>query len=610
LKIERELLQTFVDLGVVHPSTPSTLQVKLNKPFIPEGTVDLAEAPTGGFAPAAGTFPQQMGGGIEVIIQITVTPPAVAPGSSWNGMMRLIFTQSGGGVSDEMELNLTASTEVPSLELRDVPDFGKTAVGESIAGKISVRNPNVVTPVHLTGLTGLGGDFSLDPSFPGFPITITPGNSLGIPVLFAPSANGPSSVDISITNSIGAPINAQIRGEGMPGEVMLLSYLWHPIDGSGQTDWIEIDIPKEATSIQFVGVDLTGGLVDVTILEGPDGHVYTDNFSGPWIWWLGYPSGYDGWLSCQLPNSDTDDTKLDWRGGTYRFRMMTSNPGAGGMFVGVIYEQRWAGYTSKGTVPVNVYIADGIPLSVADAPTDTRMQTVLGTCDAILGQVGMRLGDITYHKLTWLPWDTIGSVALYEDLVSNAYWNSTPAPQFNKLHLYFIRDLNGVFLDAVGVASASPGIKYLDGWPYSGVVMEYEGASAFSVGSTTAHEIGHFLGLMHTVEENGIFFDIIEDTLECPAYGTNAICTEEGANYLMHWADLGPEGTLLTQGQRRVMLRQVHVQPGLPPEPWVGGTLTGLAGIDIPVQFAEANLGLPMRKCANCMGIHPPKRQR
>ncbi|MHC4222919.1 MAG: hypothetical protein ACYSUN_02925, partial [Planctomycetota bacterium] len=307
-----------------------------------------------------------------------------------------------------------------------------------------------------------------------------------------------------------------------------------------------------------------------------------------------------------------EETKLDWRGGAYRFKLMTWSATATGMNIWISYQQRWAGYTSKGTLPVNVYIADGIPLTATDARTDTRMQSVLGTFDAILGQVGMRLGSITYHKLTWAPWDNIASVGLYENMIEFGPWFSTPSPAFGKLHLYFIKNLSGEFGDAIGVSSASPGLKWdqYQLFPYSGVVVEYEGSSAFTVGSTAAHEAGHFLGLMHTVEENGIFFDIIEDTLECPAYGTNAICTEEGANYLLHWADLGPEGTLLTPGQRRVMLRQMHVTPGLPDPPWIGGTITGLAGIDIPVQFAEANVGLPMRRCANCMGLHPLKRQR
>jgi hypothetical protein len=614
IKVERELLQAFVDCGVVSAFALTTVAVKLNKPFIPEGTVDLAEVPTGSFAPVAGTFPQHMGGGIEVVIQIAVTPPALPAGSSWNGTMRLTFTQASGGVSDEMELNLTASSEVPTLKLKDVPEFGKAAIGETISGKLSIENPNAVTPVELTGLTGLSGDYSLGPSFPGFPITISPGSTLGISVHFTPSSVGLSNVDISITNSLGVPINARIRGEGMQGEVVLLDWYFPPLDAAGESDWIEIDVPPEAISIAFVASDLAGGLIDITQMEGPSGQVYTDDFSGPWIWWRGIPNGYVGWLSCQLPNSDSEDTKLDWRGGTYRFKVMCWTPLNPRVGVHVTIEQRWAGYASKGTLPVNVYIADGIPLTAADAPADSRMHSVLGTCDALLGQIGMRLGNITYHKLGWPGWDTIDLV-LFEDLVNWGPYATDPSdpdfpPTLGKLHLYFVKDFSGALTGILGAASAIPGFKVdQQPAPYTGVVMAYEGWSAFTVGSTVAHEAGHFLGLLHPVEKDGLRFDIIEDTLECPAYGTNAICTEEGANYLMHWMDLGPEGRFLTPGQRRVMLRQVHVEPGLPDPPWIGGTITGLAGIDIPVQFAEAAVGLPMRRCANCKGLLPLQRR-
>jgi hypothetical protein len=183
---------------------------------------------------------------------------------------------------------------------------------------------------------------------------------------------------------------------------------------------------------------------------------------------------------------------------------------------------------------------------------------------------------------------------------------SNPAPSPGRLNLYFVNALEGTFGGAIGVAGATPGFK-VDQTPYSGIVMAYDGQSPFTLGSTTAHEMGHFLALEHTVEDDGSFFglpDFIDDTLWCLPFGTDEICPIEGANYLMHWADLGREGIVVTHSQAQVMLRNVMVEPGLP-----ATSFPTRAGIPAPVLrqgFAQAVLRSKLsRYCANCAGTYP-----
>ena len=93
----------------------------------------------------------------------------------------------------------------------------------------------------------------------------------------------------------------------------------------------------------------------------------------------------------------------------------------------------------------------------------------------------------------------------------------------------------------------------------SGVMVDWDFGSAEQLGYVAAHELGHFLGLLHTTEQDGSH-DLIDDTLECPATGTSATCDPEGAGNLMHWR-VTPADPLLTDGQGLVLLGHPLVGP-------------------------------------------------
>ena len=68
------------------------------------------------------------------------------------------------------------------------------------------------------------------------------------------------------------------------------------------------------------------------------------------------------------------------------------------------------------------------------------------------------------------------------------------------------------------------------------------------LGATIAHEGSHFLGLPHTTESDGLFFDLFADTPGCPAeiYDTDASgevedseCAQAGADNYMFWQSSG-----------------------------------------------------------------------
>ncbi|MFQ5845019.1 MAG: hypothetical protein ACE5JG_08530, partial [Planctomycetota bacterium] len=290
-------------------------------------------------------------------------------------------------------------------------------------------------------------------------------------------------------------------------------------------------------------------------------------------------------------------------GGMYRFKLAESrsNPG---FHIRVTVEQRNGGNTPlQGNLPLNVFLADGIPITPASATGDAKLQSTLQVMDDLLAQVGLRIGPVSYFKLTDPSFDTVDVATSFEALQTQ----SAAAPEA-RLNLFFVNAFTNPNL--LGVAGGTPGLKR-NGTIYSGVAMGYDGFDASFLGSTAAHEAGHYLGLYHTTEYDQFgfpvfpFFDNIEDTPICPVDFTTVECPTIGNDNLLWPFDIpgvAPEDYLLTHGQGHVLLSHPLVEPG-PPRGGGGSPFTRRA--------APAGAGgvLPLRTrrswCANCAGRYP-----
>lgn len=118
------------------------------------------------------------------------------------------------------------------------------------------------------------------------------------------------------------------------------------------------------------------------------------------------------------------------------------------------------------------------------------------------------------------------------------------------VNLFFVEDLIGEDSNTLGITAALPGSQ--------GIVSEYNGVlvnlAAHKtrkkllnwqlLGETSAHEIGHLLGLHHTTESDGMFFDPLDDTPKCTVENdinsdgtlTTKECLDFDASNLMFWA--------------------------------------------------------------------------
>jgi len=415
--------------------------------------------------------------------------------------------------------------------------------------------------------------------------------------MFHPQAEGGQATSVLVETSLGALSN-DLSGAGIPGELTVdLGFV--PVGPGGETDWVELEVGPEASALHFeIGAD--DPLADFLLIgfEGPGGVVYeNDTLTGPYDWLGNFPVGF-GALFLQLPNSDALDVQLVRGGGTYRLRLAELSPSNTGYHIRAIVEQRNRGRVSPGVLPLNVFVAAGLPFAAADAASDPKLQAALQTMDALLGQRGLRVGEVSYFQIADSGFDDVGSEAELEDLLARSA--AAPEPRMN---VFFVRSFSGAFGDGLlGVAGALPGIKR-NGTVYSGVAVAFDADTGPLVGSTAAHECGHYLGLSHTTQFDDfglvVDADLIGDTPVCPFEGTSAACPTEGDDNLLWPFDLGFTDLDLTPGQGLVMRAHPLVDPGTP-----GLQLSSLASNE-PVDIAGVlPLGAKRISCANCAGWH------
>jgi hypothetical protein len=252
--------------------------------------------------------------------------------------------------------------------------------------------------------------------------------------------------------------------------------------------------------------------------------------------------------------------------------------GAGGGRYRVTVVQRPGGIPASGTLDVEVYLATGpsslLPTAAAAAasPQVTRWKRTLA---GYLENAGITLGEVTFHDL---PADVkardaangrvdVGSSDPCGPL--SRLFTSAVAPR-RAIHLFLADVLTapagGGAFQVIGVDGSIPGPSGFPGTIYGGAIVGLEdfgfeaakGACAPSAPRSvaacgtdrtayvTAHEIGHWLGLFHTTESGGTFFDPVADTDPCPCHACAAPAAQAAC------ADVNPRGSAVVPNGRCV----------------------------------------------------------
>jgi hypothetical protein len=107
-----------------------------------------------------------------------------------------------------------------SLLIANRGDFGKICIGH-FADQPLVLNNSGECPVRVSSITSSSGAF-LAPEVLTFPLLIGPGDSLPVPIRFAPTVIGPTSATIRITSSDpDSPHALQVSGQAPAGRLVV-----------------------------------------------------------------------------------------------------------------------------------------------------------------------------------------------------------------------------------------------------------------------------------------------------------------------------------------------------------------------------------------------------
>jgi len=215
--------------------------------------------------------------------------------------------------------------------------------------------------------------------------------------------------------------------------------------------------------------------------------------------------------------------------------------------------------TPAGTVHLNLWFTGAEKINAANAKEHPRIVQAIAKVNEIYAGSTIQIGNVTYNDLPEETPESVETTLEKDSDLSKLFMEVSPdaPPGINVMFVSTIVKTelkDGATGIVLGIAGGIPGPPFTHhGSPHSGVAVSLTDTKGKNdrLGSTLAHEIGHYLGLYHTTENNK--GKPPEQKIHDPIADT----PEDDKTNLMWWAAEG--GVALTKGQSFVMLRHPSV---------------------------------------------------
>jgi HYDIN/CFA65/VesB-like, Ig-like domain/Protein of unknown function (DUF1573) len=169
--------------------------------------------------PSVLSYPIKLGAGDSVDVAIRFQP--TSPGAK--SATITVFSDDPAGPHNVLVSGVALAPRL-SLLIADSGDFGKVCVG-SFADEPLILNNSGRCPLTVSSITSSPGEFAV-PQVLAFPLLIGPGESLPVPIRFAPDSPGTKSATISVVSSDpGSPHTVVIHGEAPLGKLAVTGSL-------------------------------------------------------------------------------------------------------------------------------------------------------------------------------------------------------------------------------------------------------------------------------------------------------------------------------------------------------------------------------------------------